>query len=66
MLDLRQCKKNEKIKVYSSNTIFKELGNNNYDFIELISELIDNSITGRLDICQLFDYMDMVVLIEVS
>ncbi|WP_083600070.1 ATP-binding protein [Exiguobacterium sp. AT1b] len=50
MLDLKQyVKKEGKIKVEPSNDIFKELGNNNYDFIELISELIDNSIAAKVE-----------------
>jgi len=50
MLNISQYqKKIEQITVEPSNAIFKELGNNNYDFIELISELIDNSIAAKVD-----------------
>jgi|GEM_PF-1339212 len=41
--------KRKKIKVEPSNNIFKELGNNNYNFVELLSELIDNSLAARLE-----------------
>jgi len=37
------------IKVDASDDLFKELGNNTYDFIDLISELIDNSIAASFD-----------------
>ncbi len=37
------------IIVEASNKLFKELGNNTYDFVDLISELIDNSIAARID-----------------
>lgn len=50
MLDLKKYKQTkEKIRVDPSNALFKELGNNNYDFIELLSELIDNSIAAKID-----------------
>jgi hypothetical protein len=34
--------------VPSSDSIFNELGNNTYDFTDLVSELIDNSLAARL------------------
>ncbi len=38
-----------KIKVKVSNKLFKELGKNTYDFLDLISEFIDNSIAASLE-----------------
>ena len=35
------------IDVLPSDLIFKELGNNTYDYRDLLSELIDNSIAAR-------------------
>lgn len=35
--------------VVASDRIFEELGNNTYDFKDLLSELIDNSLAARLD-----------------
>lgn len=37
-----------KIDVKASDNIFKELGNNTYDFVELLSEFIDNSIAAKV------------------
>lgn len=37
----------DKIVVEPSNNIFQELGNNTYDFKDLISELIDNAIAAK-------------------
>lgn len=37
-----------KITVTASNNIFAELGNNTYDYKDLLSELIDNSIAARI------------------
>lgn len=37
------------IIVEASNNVFSELGNNNYDFKDLLSELIDNSLAASLD-----------------
>ncbi len=36
-------------EVIPSDRIFEELGNNTYDFKDLLSELIDNSIAAKLD-----------------
>lgn len=48
MLDIENLKSAQgKIHVEPSNRIFEELGNNTYDFKDLISELIDNSIAAR-------------------
>lgn len=35
------------INIEPSNRIFEELGNNSYDFLDVISELIDNSISAH-------------------
>jgi len=40
-------KTDEQVFVGPSNNIFQELGNNTYDFKDLLSELIDNSIAAR-------------------
>src|SRR5258706_16040829 len=37
-----------KITVVPSNNIFSELGQNTYDYKDLLSELIDNSIAARV------------------
>ena len=37
------------VEVKPSNNIFAELGNNTYDYKDLLSELIDNSIAARMD-----------------
>ena len=37
------------IKVEPNNNVFKEIGKNNYSEVELLGELIDNSIGGRTD-----------------
>lgn len=39
----------EPIEVKPSNKIFSELGNNTYDYKDLLSELIDNSLAARGD-----------------
>jgi hypothetical protein len=36
-----------KIEVHASDNIFKELGYNTYDYKDLLSELIDNSIAAK-------------------
>ncbi|MXX92538.1 MAG: hypothetical protein F4Y63_03685 [Chloroflexi bacterium] len=36
------------ITVRPSDNVFKELGNNDYDFKDLLSELIDNSLAARV------------------
>jgi len=47
MLDISQLSQsNLSITVSPSNNIFSELGNNTYNFKDLISELIDNSIAA--------------------
>ena len=38
-----------KIRVEPSDQIFEELGNNTYSFVDLLSELIDNSLAARKD-----------------
>jgi len=48
MIDVtKMAKAAEHIDVVPSNNIWSELGNNTYDFLDLISELIDNSIAAR-------------------
>ncbi|RLC63779.1 MAG: hypothetical protein DRI01_04585 [Chloroflexi bacterium] len=48
MLDVEKLQSaHETIHVEPSDRIFEELGNNTYDFKDLISELIDNSIAAR-------------------
>ncbi len=42
-----------KITIKPSNKLFKELGNTNYTFLDLISELIDNSISAKIPDCVL-------------
>lgn len=37
------------INIEPSDNLFRELGNNTYDFVDLISEFIDNSIAAKLD-----------------
>jgi hypothetical protein len=37
-----------RITVQASNNIFDELGNNTYDYKDLLSELVDNSIAARI------------------
>lgn len=36
------------INIEPSDNLFRELGNNTYDFVDLISEFIDNSIAARI------------------
>jgi hypothetical protein len=50
MIDYESCEIDDtaEFTVVASNKIFKELGNNNYNYLDLISELIDNSIGGRI------------------
>jgi len=48
MLDVEKLQSPEgKVCVQASDRIFEELGDNTYDFKDLISELIDNSIAAR-------------------
>ena len=45
MVDISKLRKTtETTKVYPSNNLFRELGNNTYTFKDMISELIDNCI----------------------
>lgn len=37
------------INIEPSDNLFRELGNNTYDFVDLISEFIDNSIAARIE-----------------
>lgn len=43
-----QISKTQTIEIKPSDNLFKELGNNTYDFLDLISELIDNAIAARI------------------
>ena len=48
VIDLKSMEKTgERVFVSPSDNIFQELGNNTYDFKDLISELVDNSIAAR-------------------
>lgn len=48
MIDLTKLKKsNHEVEVAASNRIFIELGNNTYDFRDILSEFIDNSLAAR-------------------
>ena len=48
MIDLSKLEKSpETTKVEASNNIFSELGKNTYSYLDVISELIDNSIEAR-------------------
>jgi len=53
---------NSIISVQASDNIFKELGNNTYDFKDLISELIDNAVAARINGKQL----DVIMVIYVD
>jgi len=46
---IRKELKRKIVNVEPSNNIFEELGNNNYNFVELLSELIDNSLAARMN-----------------
>ena len=48
-LDVATQSVGEPIIVEPSDNIFAELGNNTYDFKDLLSELIDNSLAARID-----------------
>lgn len=48
MIDASKAKPSAvEVQVNPSNNIFRELGNNTYSFLDLMSELIDNSIAAR-------------------
>jgi hypothetical protein len=48
MINLSNLTKADSVTtVTASNRIFQELGNNTYDYKDVISELIDNSIAAR-------------------
>lgn len=54
MLDISQLSQSTlSITVSASDNIFSELGNNTYNFRDLISELIDNSIAAKVGIEQI-------------
>ncbi len=49
MIDLKKCNNNENtFTVEPTNNIFRELGNNTYNYLDLLSELIDDSIAARI------------------
>lgn len=50
-----------KTNVSPSNNLFKELGNNTYDYKDLLSELIDNSVAQRFDGEQLEVNIDILL-----
>lgn len=50
-------KKYEVINIEPSDNLFRELGNNIYDFVDLISEFIDNSIAAKLE--------DRILVVEI-
>ena len=50
-----------KTTVNPSNNIFKELGNNTYDYKDLLSELIDNSVAQRIQGKQLDINIDIFI-----
>ena len=39
----------KKITVKPSSNLFNELGNNTYEYVDLLSELIDNAIAARYE-----------------
>jgi len=48
MIDISRAKTSKlDVEVNPSNNIFRELGNNTYSFLDLVSELIDNSVAAR-------------------
>ena len=49
MFDLTNLPPCAKIEVMPNDNIFLELGNNTYDFKDLLSELIDNSVAARVE-----------------
>ena len=49
------------VEVSPSNNIFRELGNNTYSFLDLLSELIDNSVAAR----DLQDLLDVQIVIGI-
>ena len=51
-----------KINIKPSDNLFKELGNNTYDFVDLISEFIDNSIAAKLN----DEILDLKIVIGIS
>ena len=48
-LDVGTQSSGEPITVQASDNIFAELGNNTYDYKDLLSELIDNSLAARIN-----------------
>ena len=48
-LDVSIQSEGDSITVVPSDNIFAELGNNTYDYKDLLSELIDNSLAARID-----------------
>lgn len=51
----------KKINIAPSDNLFKELGNNTYDFVDLISEFIDNSIAAKDE-----EILDVKIIIGLS
>jgi len=49
MIDVANAKpSNFTIKIPPSNNIWSALGNNTYDFVDLISELVDNAVAAKV------------------
>jgi len=49
------------VAVEPSDNLWGELGNNTYDFRDLVSELIDNSLAAKLDDSVLNVVVDIVI-----
>lgn len=58
--DLNQIATNTIVK--PSDNIFQELGNNTYDYKDLLSELIDNSVAARIQ-GQLFSQLSEIGIV---
>ena len=62
MIDISKAKPSKlEVEVSPSNNIFRELGNNTYSFLDLLSELIDNSVAAR----DLQDLLDVQIVIGI-
>ena len=54
------------INIEPSDNLFRELGNNTYDFNDLVSEFIDNSIAGSNEYEKVKVYIDSKLPLPVS
>ncbi|GJG92701.1 hypothetical protein C4097_03765 [Clostridioides difficile] len=52
---------NTVIKIEPSDNLFRELGNNTYDFVDLISEFIDNSIAAKIEIVYKYGFKNQKI-----